>query len=257
MEYLSGGRKQKIARQVNRVHRPVGFWTPTIHALLEHLQKQGFNGAPIPYGIDDQGNEHVSFIAGEVSNYPLSPAATSQQALVSAAKLLRRYHDATAGFLNNYSDEFKWMLPIREPAEVICHGDFAPYNVVLQGKEAVAIIDFDTAHPAPRAWDIAYALYRWAPLTDPNNTDGFGQLHEQIARARLFCDAYRLEDRHQLCQQVVLRLQSLVRFMRSEATAGNEAFQANLAAGHDQLYLADIAYLQQNEKAINDGLSNP
>jgi len=29
----------------------------------------------------------------------------------------------------------------------------------------VALIDFDTAHPGPRIWDVAYAAYRFVPLT--------------------------------------------------------------------------------------------
>ena len=142
------------------------------------------------------------------------------------------------------------MLPTREPAEVVCHGDYAPYNVVLQGNQAVAIIDFDTAHPAPRVWDIAYALYRWAPLTHPDNPDGFGSLQEKIERARLFCDAYGLANANRvgLLGLVVERLQALVDFMQAEAARDNEAFQANMADGHHFIYLDDIAYLKTQGK---------
>ncbi|WP_405867085.1 phosphotransferase [Streptomyces sp. NBC_01515] len=41
------------------------------------------------------------------------------------------------------------------PVEVICHGDFAPYNCVFTGEGAVGLIDFDAARPGPRAWDLA------------------------------------------------------------------------------------------------------
>ena len=84
--------------------------------------------------------------------------------MVSAAKLLRTYHDATESFITPETFKLSWMLPVKEPAEVIVHGDFAPYNVALKGNRAVGIIDFDTAHPAPRLWDIAYAVYRWLGL---------------------------------------------------------------------------------------------
>jgi aminoglycoside phosphotransferase (APT) family kinase protein len=121
--------------------------------------------------------------------------------------------------------------------------------VVLDGNPAVAIIDFDTAHPAPRNWDIAYALYRWAPLTSPENEDGFGNKQEKMDRARLFCKAYGLPKAEWvgLIDVVIARLQVLVDFMRVEADAGNEVFQANLAEGHHLLYLQDIAYLRENE----------
>jgi hypothetical protein len=252
MEQLHGGRPNQILRDGNAVRRPAGFWSPTIHALLTHVHQTGFHRAPQPLGYDDDGNELLTFIPGEVSNYPLSANAASKQALTSAAVLLRGWHDATVSFLAGESADYKWYLPPREPFEVICHGDFAPYNVVLQGNTASAIIDFDTAHPAPRVWDIAYALYRWAPLMRPDNLDGFGTLSEQGARARRFCDSYGLSkvQRTHLIDVVIERLQTLVDFMQTEADAGNVAFQANLADGHHLGYLADIAYLRNNQAQI-------
>jgi thiamine kinase-like enzyme len=211
---------------------------------------------PEPLGFDNDGNEIISFIPGEVSNYPLSETAVSQKALISAAKLLRDYHDASASFLNELQGNESWMLPPRKPAEVICHGDYAPYNVVLNGNKAVAMIDFDTAHPAPKVWDIAYALYRWAPLTHPDNPDGFGSTQEKIDRAQLFCDVYGLTkvERVGMINLVIERLQGLVDFMRSEADRGNAAFIANIADGHHLAYLEDIDYLQTNGKEIQQGI---
>ncbi len=256
MEYLDGGRSNKIARIDGAVHRPAGAWTPHIHTFLKHIRSVGFTGAPEPIGFDATGNEIVSYISGEVSNYPLSAAATSIHTLISAAELLRAYHDATVSFIPELQGNESWLLPVREPVEVICHGDYAPYNVVLDGDRAIAIIDFDTAHPGPRAWDIAYALYRWSPLTSPNNADGFGDETEKTERCRLFCDIYGLskEGRVGLISLVVERLRYLVAYMQSEAKAGNEAFQANIADGHHLMYLADIDYLKTNCKSIQAAL---
>lgn len=253
MDYLEGGRENKIARSGNTVHRPSGFWTPSVHALLAHIRQAGFLNAPEPLGFDANGNGIVSFMAGEVSNYPLSENAASEEALVSAAQLLRAYHDATADFA---TQDHTWLLPPRQPAEVVCHGDFAPYNVVLRGKTAVSIIDFDTAHPAPRVWDIAYAIYRWAPFHNPNNPDGFGNLETQISRAKLFCDSYGVsaKSRTNLVEVMIERLQTLIAFMHDEAEKGNEAFQANLADGHHVAYLADIGYLERELPFIQAGL---
>lgn len=256
MEYLQGGRDHKIVRLDGFVQRPSGFWSQSVHALLHHVRRQGFLSAPLPLGFDEDGHEILTFLPGHVSNYPLSAAAASLPALTSAAKLLRAYHDATVSFLDNDMASFSWLLPPRSPVEVICHGDFAPYNVVLNGNEAAAIIDFDTAHPAPRVWDIAYALYRWAPFTNPTNSDGFGTIEQQTHRARLFCGAYGLStaQRRQLPGLAIERLEALINFMQSEAGSGNEAFQANIKDGHHLTYLADIAYLKQHQKYIEDGL---
>jgi len=258
MEYLQGGRENKIGRVDNAVHRPSGPWTRSVHALLRHVRAVGFTAVPEPLGFDDAGNEIVTFLEGEVSNYPLSAAAASEEALISAARLLRAYHEATRAFLAQNPESHTWLLPSRTPVEVICHGDFAPYNVVLNGRQAVGIIDFDTAHPGPRIWDIAYALYRWAPFTNQQNPDRLGDLATQIGRARLFCDTYGFPaaQRHNLVDMMILRLETLVNYMQTEAAKGNEAFIANLADGHHLLYLADIAYLGEKRPLILAGLQS-
>ena len=250
-EYLQGGRVNQIRRDGKTVVRPVGDWSTTVHALLTHLRAVGFDAAPIPLGFDNSGNEIVSYIEGDVANYPLSANVKSVAALNSAAALLRAYHNASATFLTQ--SHHRWMLPARLPIEVICHGDFAPYNVVMEGEQAIGIIDFDTAHPGPRLWDIAYALYRWAPLTAPENHDGFGTLAEQVARAKQFCAVYGLSqaERSRAVNVVIERLEALVAFMLREAANGNAAFQANLADGHHLLYQADIAYLVKNRGWIS------
>ena len=50
-------------------------------------------------------------------------------ALDTAADLLRRIHDATA----ELDVRGPWRAPAHEPVEVICHNDFAPYNLVFAG----------------------------------------------------------------------------------------------------------------------------
>ncbi|MBK7894064.1 MAG: aminoglycoside phosphotransferase family protein [Candidatus Promineifilaceae bacterium] len=256
MEFLQGGRKNKIGRIANTVHRPAGPWTQSVHALLRQVRAAGFTAVPHPLGFDEAGNEIVTFLAGDVCNYPLSAAAASQEALVSAAQLLRAYHEASRTFLAQNLESHTWLLPSQTPIEVICHGDFAPYNVVLNGRLAVGLIDFDTAHPGPRIWDIAYALYRWAPFTHPQNPDRLGNLETQIERARLFCDAYGfpVAQRHNLVEMMILRLETLVTYMQAEAQKGNEAFIANLADGHHLLYRADIEYLGEKRPFIQKSL---
>ncbi|MEL6117932.1 aminoglycoside phosphotransferase family protein [Photobacterium sp. SP02] len=215
MEELQGGREGQIFRSDNKIYRPRGKWSETVHSLLSHIAENGFNAAPKPYGFDEKNNEILSYVEGDVFNYPLKGNIATTEALTSAAKLLRLYHDASSSFLSKHSNKpMEWMLPGREPAEVICHGDYAPYNVSLIGSETVGIIDFDTAHPAPRVWDIAYALYCWAPFKT-HEYDAMGDLESQSIRARQFCDAYGLleVDRQGLVKAMIDRVQALVDHM--------------------------------------------
>lgn len=141
---------EKIIIIDNEVHRPVGHWTKQIHKLLHYLREQGFCFAPNPLGFDEHGREIVSFIEGKTGDYPLSDEIKSISILMSSAKLLRTYHDVSQNFLNQVTLSQDWLLPSKNPQEVICHSDFAPYNIVFDGEQAVGLIDFDTAHPGPR-----------------------------------------------------------------------------------------------------------
>lgn len=69
---LPGGGINVVTRVGDTVRRPVGTWTPAVHALLGHLEQQRFFGAPCDHGIDDGGREVLDFLPGEVGNYPLS-----------------------------------------------------------------------------------------------------------------------------------------------------------------------------------------
>ncbi len=242
---LQGG-VNVVTRTGGTVRRPTGHWTPNVHALLRHLRAEGFTGAPAVHGLTADGREELEFIAGEVCGLPLTGPAASATALASAARLLRRYHDATVSFVADHLEG--WQFPARTPPEVICHGDFAPYNVVLDGAQVVAVIDFDTAHPAPRGWDLAYALYRWAPLAHPDNPESFGEPAAQAARAADFCDAYGLDpgDRAGLPALVVERLETLAAFITDRAARGDAVFQRHAAAGHPQLYLRDAEHVRRH-----------
>jgi aminoglycoside phosphotransferase (APT) family kinase protein len=149
-EILAGGGVNEVVRIGDVVRRPAGSWAPLVHDLLRHLRERGFTGAPRPHRITGDGYEILDYLPGEVSNYPPLPAATTVTALESAARLLRAYHDATAGFAATAPRD-GWQLPAVEPVEVLCHGDFAPYNCVLTGDTVTGMFDFDVADPRSTA----------------------------------------------------------------------------------------------------------
>ncbi|WFE53410.1 aminoglycoside phosphotransferase family protein [Micromonospora sp. WMMD1155] len=243
-EVLTGGGVNEVVRLGETVRRPTGPWSPQVHDLLRHLAAKGFRGAPRFHRVTGNGYEVLDFLPGDVSDYPATPAAASAKALTTAARLLRAYHDATVGYARSAPRD-GWQVAATEPVEVICHGDYAPHNCVLDGDRVVGIIDFDHAQPGPRLWDIAYAAYRWVPMTAPGNADGFGDTGGQATRLRTFCDEYGLDDarRAELIDTVVARLHAMVDFMQAQAAAGNTAYAGHLAAGHHVQYLADATYV--------------
>ena len=243
-EKLTGGNMSAVSRAGNTVRREAGAWSAQVQRLLAHLRRKGILEVPAPLGFDDHGREVLSYIPGTVGNDPLPERLRADAFLVQAARLLRRMHDATADIAIAWMDG--WQVPARAPAEVICHGDFAPYNCVYHGEALVGVIDFDHAHPGPRSWDLAYALYRFAPITAPSNPDGYGSTAEQCRRVRLFIDAYGLTERSQLVEAIQIRLVGMADMLREGAAQGDPRFQANVAAGHLAIYTTDLDYFKAN-----------
>ena len=254
-EILAGGNMTAVSRVGATVRRTAGAWTPQVHRLLLHLRAKGIHEAPAPLGFDPQGREILTFIPGLVGNDPLPDFLRTDAMLIAAARLLRRIHDATADVAPTWLSG--WLAPTRAPIEVICHGDFAPYNCVFDEGRLVGVIDFDHAHPGSRHWDLAYALYRFAPITDPSNPDGYGTVAEQCRRVRLFCDEYGLQARAQLVEVIRARLAYMAEYLREGAARGDTRLQANIDAGHLAIYTTDYAYLEthdaQFQAALDDG----
>jgi aminoglycoside phosphotransferase (APT) family kinase protein len=241
---LSGGRAQ-IKRLGQYVVRPSNEFSQQIYQFLTLLRKQGFTKAPIFYGLDGQGNEVLEFLRGDVHNYPLPKKIQSDSILISVANLLNEFHKASAKCLESMP-KFSAMLQNRQPAQVICHGDVAPYNMVINDNQVTGLIDFDTAFIGPKLWDIAYAAYRFCPLNHQGHDDNFNNKEEQIRRLYLFLETYGLDksDVVELLSVLIIRLCVLVDFMQQQAKLGEQCFIDNLNDGHHLQYLQDIEYIK-------------
>ncbi|MEP4546964.1 MAG: aminoglycoside phosphotransferase family protein [Saccharospirillum sp.] len=255
MEELKSNREGAIYKDGNAVVRPINPWTKSTHLFLNHLSMKGVLGVPKVLEFDSK-SEKLQYIDGETTDFPLEGEFSKEGALISAAKLLREIHNCSIDFVKSHNVKaMVWMLPAVEPLEVVCHGDFAPYNCAFIDGKVSGVFDFDTAHPAPRIWDLAYAIYTWAPFQSDGHLNKV-PLSDQIDRARLFCDIYGATDiqRKELPAMMIKRLRALVEFMRIEAKKGNVQFIENIDGGHHCAYLADIEYISSQEGMIIHGL---
>lgn len=160
-EVLGGGNMNAVVRVGDTVLRTAGPWTPTVHRLLAHLRQRGFVEAPEPLRVDG-GREVLGYVPGTVPQYPMPAWVWAESVLADAARLLRRWHDASAGFA---APDVVWQQPAHEPREVICHNDWSPHNLVFTDGRVIGVIDVDMASPGPRVWDLAYLATRLVPLS--------------------------------------------------------------------------------------------
>jgi hypothetical protein len=98
---LAGGNTGGAVRIGDTVRRTPGAWTPSVHAVLQHLEAVGFDRAPRALGFDRQGREVLSFLPGNVVGdvRPRPKWVHSDKALPQVAGCLREFHGAIASFI--------------------------------------------------------------------------------------------------------------------------------------------------------------
>jgi hypothetical protein len=188
-----------IVRIGDTVRRPLRPFSLTVQAYLAHLRDAGFAGAPLPLGVDEQGREVLSYVPGDVPRSPLPPETAGEEVLVALAGLIRALHEASAGWTP--PPDAVWGgtpgtlgQPPPGPTELVSHRDYYPGNVVFRDGRPVALIDFDLAKPTTRLYDVANALWYWAPLRDPRDrAPAFREL-DTPRRIAVFADAYGMTD---------------------------------------------------------------
>ncbi|MEV6851632.1 phosphotransferase [Actinoplanes sp. NPDC051411] len=245
---LPGGTLTPVTRVGDTVRRPVGFWSPSVHALLRHLEAAGFPGAPRVRGIDAQGREILTFLDGDVTIDGPPPGVFSDAALTAAGRLLRALHDATTGWA---CDRPGWQFQVGAPTSgaVICHNDVGPYNAVYRAGRPVAFIDWDFAAPGPPEWDVAYALWRFVPLYDDAACARLGwPIAARGPRIARFLDAYGLDRPEDLFDVVLRRMDVTRRTIEAWADAGNPGYIRLRREGRLTEITGNMRYVERSHR---------
>jgi hypothetical protein len=251
---LSGGNLTSVVRVGATVRRTMQPWNTTVHHLLRQLEESHLDLAPRFLGIDERGREILSYIPGEVGFFPY---VWTEECLVSAATLLRRYHDATTQFRQPSQANWQFVYPDETRHEVICHNDFAPYNLVFVDQTVHALIDFDTCGPGPRLWDLAYAVYWFVPLYphDLPYARGLNDALQANQRLQRFCMAYGISYTQELLDMVELRLEALCQLLITRAANGEQAYQTMIEEGHLAGYQQSLATFRAHRPLLEQHLS--
>jgi hypothetical protein len=220
---LTGGGRTAVARRGGTVLRGAGAWAPSVHAILRHLEAHGFEGAPrvIGQGFDARGREVLTYLEGEVIN----PAPWTDAAIGSLGQLMRRLHDALAGFRPPAGAVWRpWFGREVGRPDIIGHCDAAPWNIVSRNGLPIGLIDWEVAGPVDRLTELAMAAWNNAQLYDDAvaEMNGLPEAAVRIRQVRRFADAYGLPAaaRHGLAYRII---------EFAAASAANEAVEQRIS----------------------------
>ncbi|TCC51823.1 aminoglycoside phosphotransferase family protein [Kribbella pittospori] len=202
---LQGGFVNVVVRRGDVVLREGGERAAFVRDVLIDLD--GWPGAPRFLGLEDDGRERLSFIDGYVAwERPWKPAVTSPETLRSVGRLVREFHDLTAG------------TALAGDQEVVCHNDLSPKNTVYttDGTRAIAFIDWDLAAPGRRIHDIAFTCWQYADL---------GDLNRVIPQWQSLLAGYGPADTTALIPSILHWQARAANGIDRAATAGNPAMQ--------------------------------
>jgi hypothetical protein len=240
-QVLSGGNINAVVRVGETVRRQTGAHSGTIHEFLLHLENKGFP-APRYLGIDESGREILSFVEGE-TEFP-SDLWTNEEPLVGCAGLLRQFHDASLDFVPPDPASWAYLYPGANQRQVICHNDFAPYNMVFRNGQPIAVLDFDLCGPGPRSRDLAYLAYWMTPLSFALSALRSPPVSDAVSacrRLRLLCETYG----GQRPLEILPMVSDVLHHMGDEAAAtrmvGAEASGRLKSAGHFDHWASEAA----------------
>jgi len=212
---LTGGRTHDMVVRIgDTVRKHSTANSEFVHRVLKALWAGGFRQAPQSLGRDDEGRDVFTFIEGDV---PADLEIFDDETLVRGARLIRSFHDASAGLPANLRGD-----PL---CELVRHNDLSPCNFVFRDGAPVAIIDFDACAPGSRRSDLGYAAWLWLDLGSPRVTAA-----QQARRLRVFLDAYGTEPAEPVLEAVQAQQSRLAKDIPSQSDAGRAAWAEHCLA---------------------------
>ena len=222
-EILIGGGRTSVSRIGDVVHRHTGAWAKTVHALLRHLENQGFTGAPrvIGTGFDPQGGETLSFMHG----VSLHPGPWPDDAMFNLGKLLATFHRASASFTPPEDAIWRpWFgRTLGDGPRIIGHGDLGDWNIIAHNHQPTGFIDWEQAGPVDPLVELAQLCWLNAHLFDDDlqTRIGLPPLAARAKKLRYIVDGYGLASAER-ARLVPTMIELAI------ADAANEAMQAGL-----------------------------
>lgn len=249
-EALPGGNSgSRVVRDGGFIVKDATPSTDAVHRYLGALHQAGID-VPLPHGRDGAGRQLLEFIDGTPA---MAVPQLDHAALRRIGALVRSIHDASESF--EIPAGIEWTSAIPAPgAELMCHNDLAPWNLLIG--ERWVFVDWDTAAPSTRSWDLAYAAQAFT-LNDTSRAPA-----EAASGLAAFADGYGADAglRSTLPEVMIRRVDAMVTLLEQSRSSGTEPWASMHDEGHGDHWRAVRAYVADNtdiwRRALTDGTSN-
>ncbi len=241
---LPGGFVNRVVRVGDTVRRGLSDRADFVHRLLRYFEQHRWTGAPRLLGVDEQGREVLTFVDGFVAWPDPTDRVSSTESLVEVARLVRQFHDLTAG------------TPLAGEQEVVCHNDLSPKNTVYRdggaGLRPVVFLDWDNAAPGARIHDLAHMCWQYlnlGPAVDDLATASY--------RLRVMCDAYGLVDRTPVVETIMWWQDRCWRGIEDGAQAGDATMTGLRDSGAVRSVRAAYNWVVAHRAELETTLASP
>jgi len=237
---LEGGNATEgVVRLGDTVRKPWEPTTPAVHELMRTVATAGVD-VPAAMGRDDQGRQILEFVPGTPA---LDAPPLTLDELARVGRLIRAIHDASEGFAPSALPPWEPLLPVPEgPADLICHGDLTPWNLILG--ERWVFIDWDGAAPSTRLWDLAYSAQAFT-LNDVQELPS-----TSAGRLAALVDGYGADGalRAALPRTMATRAAAMWAMLRDAHHEGREPWGSMFTAGHGAHWRAVADHVGRHEE---------
>jgi Ser/Thr protein kinase RdoA (MazF antagonist) len=193
----------QVVREQDRVYRPRRIESQNRRDFLRHLESAGL---PVEHLIELEPEREVyAFAPGEM----IHPQKWSDEALFEVGRMTRALHGAGAAFHPEHPEQYKaWCLrEIGGEKRIWCHGDIAPWNLIVRQGMPACLVDWEYAGPLDPMVELARICWLFPQLVD----DDLQKIYDlpspekRAAQVRLICEGYQLAraDRQRLISQMI------------------------------------------------------
>ncbi len=236
---LAGGNATTgVVRVGDTVRKPVTSATAAVEAFTTHVASCGVD-VPAGHGRDDRGRRVIDFVSGRLAD---DPPLTALDDLARVGALVRSIHDAADGWRAPADARWDALIPPPDAAELICHNDLTPWNLVTG--ERWVFIDWDGAGPSTRAWDLAYSAQAFAGLAPA------ADVSDAASRLRAFVvDGYRADGalREALLATLAPRAQAMHDMLAAAKRDGREPWGSMYDEGHGRYWGAAAQFIRDHQ----------